>query len=81
MTEASPRLVTACIGWLASRTGLVFLALAGIALLFLIYEHRVHVLGIVPYLVVLACPLMHLFHHRGHGQHRHSTNERSPRER
>jgi hypothetical protein len=26
-------------------------------------------LGVLPYLVFLACPLIHLFSHRGHGGH------------
>jgi hypothetical protein len=39
-----------------------------IALFFLLREHWGHVLGLLPYLVLLACPLMHLFHH--HGGHR-----------
>lgn len=47
-------------------------ALAGflaVAAFFLWTEHRAHLLGALPYLLVLACPLMHLFHH--HGGHRH----------
>lgn len=54
-----------------------FLAVAGF---FLWTEHRAHLLGVLPYLLVLACPLMHLFHHGGHGHgghghggHRHDT--------
>jgi hypothetical protein len=43
-----------------------FLAVAGF---FLFTEHRAHVLGILPYLFLLACPLMHLFMHHGHGNH------------
>jgi hypothetical protein len=27
------------------------------------------VLGILPYLLLLACPLMHVFMHGGHGGH------------
>jgi hypothetical protein len=50
-----------------------FLAFAG---LLLFTEHRAHVLGILPYLVLLACPLMHMFMHYGHGgQHHHETKE------
>jgi hypothetical protein len=37
-----------------------------IAALFLFYEHTMHVLGVLPYLLILACPLMHLFMHHGH---------------
>ncbi|MBW9055207.1 DUF2933 domain-containing protein [Rhizobium mesosinicum] len=50
-----------------SRT--VFIASAAIALALIAYEHRVHVLGILPWLLILACPLMHLFMHHGHGGH------------
>lgn len=32
--------------------------------------HRAHILSAVPYLLLLACPLMHLFGHGGHGGHR-----------
>ena len=41
---------------------------------FLWTEHRAHLLGALPYLLLLACPIMHLFMHRGHGgaaDHRH----------
>lgn len=34
-------------------------------------EHRPHVLGILPYLLLLACPLMHVFMHGGHGARGH----------
>ncbi len=50
----------------------VFLVLPALAALYLIIEHRAHVagaLGLLPYLLLLACPLMHLFHHHGHGHH------------
>jgi len=40
-----------------------------IAAFFLWTEHRAHVLGVLPYLIFLACPLIHLFMHRGHGRH------------
>jgi Protein of unknown function (DUF2933). len=49
-------------------------ALAGflaVAAFFLWTEHRAHLLGALPYLLVLACPLMHIFHHKGHGHGRH----------
>jgi hypothetical protein len=50
------------------RGNWAFLGFAAIALFFLWTEHRAHLLGALPYLLVLACPLMHLFHH-GHGHH------------
>ncbi len=45
-------------------------AFLGIALFFLVSEHRAHLFGILPYLLLLACPLMHLFMHHGHGHNR-----------
>lgn len=36
---------------------------------FLLREHWGHVAGYWPYLLLLACPVMHLFH--GHGGHGH----------
>jgi hypothetical protein len=44
------------------------ISLAAIALFFVLREHWGHMLGLVPYLILLACPLMHLFHHHG-GHH------------
>jgi len=41
-----------------------FLLIAGF---FLVAEHRAHVYPYLPFLLLLACPLLHLFH--GHGSH------------
>ena len=47
----------------AALTLLVAVAVGG----FLLFtEHRAHVLGFLPYAFLLACPLMHMFMHRGH---------------
>ena len=48
-----------------------FLAIAG-ALLFT--EHRAHVLGLLIWLPLLACPLMHVFMHGGHGHGGHGQS-------
>ncbi len=45
---------------------LIFLAIIGF---FLFTEHWAHLLGIFPYLLLLACPLLHLFMHGRHGGH------------
>ncbi|MFH0340574.1 MAG: DUF2933 domain-containing protein [Chromatiales bacterium] len=37
-----------------------------VILFFLFTEHRAHLLGALPYLLVAACPLMHFLMHRGH---------------
>lgn len=49
------------------RVRRVFLVFVGLAAVLLIVEHRLHVLGYLPWLILLACPLMHVFMHRGHG--------------
>ncbi|MCB1658834.1 MAG: DUF2933 domain-containing protein [Agitococcus sp.] len=49
-----------------SRGALAMLVMSVVALFFLLEEHRAHMLGVLPYLFLLACPLMHLFMHHGH---------------
>ena len=44
----------------------LFLAIAAF---FLWEEHRAHILGVLPYALLLLCPIIHLFMHRGHGAH------------
>lgn len=53
----------------AGRVNWYFLGFLAIAGYFLLTEHRAHVVPYLPFLLVLACPLMHLFMHRGHGGH------------
>ncbi len=48
---------------------IVFLSVAGF---FLLAEHKAHILGLWPYLILLLCPLMHIFMHKGHGHHGNS---------
>ena len=52
-----------------SPTGLALLGFLAIAAFFLFTEHRAHFFGILPYLLLLACPLLHLFMHGKHGGH------------
>ena len=52
-----------------SKGALVALAFLAIGAFLLLSEHRVHALGYLPFLLLLACPLMHLFMHGGHGGH------------
>lgn len=50
-----------------------FLAVAGF---FFFTEHRAHLLGALPFILLAACPLLHFFHggHGGHGDHGGSGN-------
>ena len=55
-----------------------FLLIAGY---FLWTEHRAHVVQFLPFVLLLACPLLHMFHghggHGGHGGHdQHEDKER-----
>lgn len=51
-----------------TRTWLLIAAsVVVIAIFFILREHWAHALGLSPYLLLLACPLLHLFH--GHGRH------------
>lgn len=54
--------------WLTPK-GLAALGLIGAASYFLLVEHRQHVWQFLPFLILLACPFMHLFMHGGHGGH------------
>lgn len=49
--------------WLVGTA--IMLALIGV--FFQLREHWAHIAGYWPYLLFLACPVMHLFH--GHGDH------------
>lgn len=56
------------------RSRWVFIGFALVAGFFLFTEHRAHLLGALPYLLLLACPLMHLFMHHAHGKHHHEPS-------
>ena len=52
-----------------SPNGLAATGLIGAALYFLLTEHRAHFIYALPFLILLLCPVMHIFMHRGHGGH------------
>lgn len=54
------------------RLGLALLGFLAVAGFFLITEHRAHVLGVLPFVLVALCPLLHLF---GHGGHDHDAQK------
>ena len=66
---------------LKSRVGLVLIGFLVIAGALLFTEHQAHVLGLLVWLPLLACPLMHVFMHRGHGHqggHQQEADRRQP---
>ncbi|MGE0665756.1 MAG: DUF2933 domain-containing protein [Sphingomonadales bacterium] len=68
-------------GWLLSRTGIAT-AIAIATLAFLIYTgHSAHLLGALPYLLILLCPLLHIFMHGTHGHHHDGEKPKSDEER
>lgn len=56
-------------GFWRSRYAIGLLVMGAIATYFLLSEHRAHFIGALPLLLLLACPLMHVFMHNGHGSH------------
>ena len=52
-------------GW-----GWIFFAFVAMAVVLLWGEHRAHILGVIPYLILFSCPLMHLLHRHGHREHK-----------
>jgi hypothetical protein len=60
--------------FLRTPAGIALLAFLAVAAFFLWTEHRAHLLGVLPWLLLAACPLMHLFMHGGHGDHRGRDN-------
>lgn len=60
--------------------GLATISLALVVAFYLLMEHTAHVFGALPYLLLLACPLLHLFHRGGHGRdHYHASAREDPR--
>ena len=55
--------------FLRSRAGLALGIFLAIGAFFLATEHTAHLFGVLPYLLLLACPLLHVFMHGGHGGH------------
>jgi hypothetical protein len=55
----------------ASRTRWIFIAFLAAAAVYLVIEHRAHLSGVpwLPAVVLLLCPLLHVFMHGGHGSH------------
>ena len=51
--------------------GIVATVTAVAASVYLYLVHKDHVLALLPYAFLAACPLMHMFMHRGHGGHSH----------
>ncbi len=49
-----------------------------VVLFYLLTEHRAHFFGALPYLLLLACPLMHFFMHGNHAGHSQDDKKDKP---
>jgi peptidoglycan/LPS O-acetylase OafA/YrhL len=66
--------------WWRTPYGIVLCGFLAVAGFFLLTEHTAHVFGALPYLLLAACPLMHMFMHHGHG-HQHGGDDGQDRDR
>ena len=60
--------------FLGSTAGLICSLVAAVIGAYLLVYHLAHVVLLIPYLFLMACPLMHLMH-RGHHHHGGSTSK------
>lgn len=60
------------------KKGLIALiGFLAVAIFFLWEEHQAHILGALPWALLLLCPFLHFFLHGGHGGHgSHDGHER-----
>jgi hypothetical protein len=61
-----------------SPVGIFMLVAGAVGIYYLLTEHLTHATQAIPYLFLLACPLMHLLGHH-HGRHGHGKHEDGPR--
>jgi hypothetical protein len=67
--------------FLATPAGVALCLFLAFAAFFLWTEHRAYLLGALPWILLAACPLLHLFMYRsGHGGH-HQGPERGGEDR
>ncbi|MCI0426676.1 MAG: DUF2933 domain-containing protein [Nitrospiraceae bacterium] len=68
-------------GAMKSKANIALIIFLLIGAVFLLTEHRAHLYGWLPYwwpyVLLLACPLIHLFMHGGHGHGGHGSSEAS----
>lgn len=57
-------------------SGTALICVVSVITFFIIWEqHQIHIMGALPYLLLLICPLMHLFMHRHFGHHRNGDKQ------
>ena len=58
-----------------SKTGMALIGALLVGGVYVAAEHSAHLWAFLPYAFILACPLMHLFMHHGHGAHEGNENQ------
>ena len=61
------------------KTGIALIMLAVIGVFYVAREHFGHISQVLPYLILLLCPLMHMFGHY-HGGHSHRSETDIPKD-
>ena len=64
----------------STPTGWAALGLIAAASYFLLMEHTRHFFQFLPFLILLLCPLMHVFMHGSHGKHEDNEKASSEKE-
>ncbi|PKG58047.1 DUF2933 domain-containing protein [Shewanella sp. GutDb-MelDb] len=73
MNKKQPKFWSSPKGWAA-------LLLIAFTTYFLLLEHREHIFSLLPLVILLLCPLIHLFMHKNHGHGAHNQDEESKRQ-
>lgn len=60
-----------------SWPGICAILLIAALLFFLVTEHTAHFFGMLPFGILLLCPLLHIFMHKGHGGHGGNDDSKS----
>ena len=74
MEQTQPLSTEGALSRWRTRTGITVIGFALVGALYVLRERWGHALGALPYLLILACPLMHLFMHRRHHHHGGGAN-------
>lgn len=62
-----------------SKIGIALIMLVVIGVFYVAREHFDHIFQALPYLILLLCPLMHMFGHN-HGGHSHQGDADTPKD-
>ena len=65
-------------GFWRTSNGLAAIGLILAVLYFLLTEHRAHFIFALPWLILLLCPVMHVFMHRQHGHEEAQGSDHRP---